>query len=384
MYNTLNLQANLFATVGGWFKFKNPQLGGIIIFITLILLVAFIVVATIFIKRKAKLKKQVVENNSQDQKPTCEQQTATQQPEQNIDFQPDQPVVNQNIQKPSANTDKKQEEIKQDEVEVQEKEQSVEQQVEEKQASQQEQPPVKQKKLSGKWVIEKKGEEEYISVLLASNGELMLTSETYSSEEGARNGVATILRGIDNGTFVIYEDKNKNYYCKLKSSNNKLLCAGEIYSTRANCVTAVDSIKHFAKESSIQKEVVIGTKYIEYTPAPLNITDIKKGTEGKWKVEKVDGNYSARLYASNGQLMLATEQVANIKNARNGIEAVKKNAEQANFIIDQDKSGRYYYKLRNWQKSVICIGEAYDSLDSCLKAIESVRRFALTAIVAEE
>ena len=79
-----------------------------------------------------------------------------------------------------------------------------------------------------------------------------------------------------------------------------------------------------------------------------------------------------------------TEEVALEKSAKNAIESVKKNAEQGNFIIDHDKFGRFYYKLRNAQKSVICIGEAYETLDSCTSAIESVRRFALTAIFVED
>ena len=48
--------------------------------------------------------------------------------------------------------------------------------------------------------------------------------------------------------------------------------------------------------------------------------------------------------------MLATEQVSLEKSARNAIESVKKNAEEGNFIIDRDKFGRFYYKLRNAQK----------------------------------
>ena len=57
------------------------------------------------------------------------------------------------------------------------------------------------------------------------------------------------------------------------------------------------------------------------------------------------------------------------------------NAADGNFVIDRDKFGRYYYKLRNVKKSVICIGETYDSLASCVSAIESVRRYAATAVM---
>ena len=42
---------------------------------------------------------------------------------------------------------------------------------------------------------------------VASNGEVMLNSEVYASAEGARNGVATIINGVNNGKFVVYNVK---------------------------------------------------------------------------------------------------------------------------------------------------------------------------------
>ena len=163
-----------------------------------------------------------------------------------------------------------------------------------------------------------------------------------------------------------------------------MLCVGEIYKGREQCLNSVESVKRFASTAPVAEEVEIGAQYIAYTPAPLS-NEYKKGTRGKWKIEKSEeGAYCAKLFASNGQLMLATEQVSQKNGALNAISSVKKNAEQGNFIIDRDKFGRFYYKLRNSQKSVICIGEAYDTLESCNSAIESVRRFALSAIVPGE
>lgn len=239
------------------------------------------------------------------------------------------------------------------------------------------------KKLNGKWAVEIKSEGEYMAKLSASNGEVMLSSEIYTTEEGARNGISTIVKGIENGKFVIYQDKNKNFYYKLKTSGNRLLCVGEIYKSKDQCLKAVDTVKRIAKDSIINPKLVEGAKYVDYVPQ--EVEPLKKGIRGKWRVEQTDdGNYSAKLYASNGQLMLASEEVSLKKTAENAIESIKKNAAAGNFIIDHDKFGRFYYKLRNAQKSVICIGEAYEKLDSCTAAIESVRRFAATAVVEEK
>ena len=232
-------------------------------------------------------------------------------------------------------------------------------------------------KVLGKWIIERKSDDEYISVLFASNGEAMLTSETYVSEDGARKGVATIVKAVENGDFVIYKNKNGNYYFKLKSAANRLLCAGEIYKDKAGCESAVESVKRIAKDSPVLEEVSDGEKYLEYTPVNLAESDLKSAAKGKWKIEtNEDGKFYATLYASNGQVMLSTEEVSAKATALSGIENVKKNALAGNFVIDKDKFGKFYYKLRNANKSVICIGESYPTSARCISALESVRKLA--------
>ena len=163
-----------------------------------------------------------------------------------------------------------------------------------------------------------------------------------------------------------------------------MLCVGEIYQSQEQCNKAVETVKRIAKNSKIAEKVVEGNHYIDYVPLVIDKYEVKKGTNGKWKIEKdSEGNYLAKLYASNGQVMLATEGVASKTSAKTAITSVKKNSKEGNFIIDKDKFGRFYYKLRNAKKSVICIGEPYEKLESCISALESVRRFAETAIIEE-
>jgi len=240
-------------------------------------------------------------------------------------------------------------------------------------------------KHDGKWIVEYKGDGEYLSKLVANNGEVMLSSEIYSTEEGARNGIATIVKNTQNGNFIIYRDKSDKFYYKLKNGTNRLLCVGEIYKTKDQCLKAVESVKRMAGKAIIVDKLVEGEAYVDYTPEKVDSYDFTARTRGKWIVEmNEDGRYTAKLFASNGQLMLATEEVAQKTTALKAIDSVKKNSAEGNFIIDRDKFGRFYYKLRNAQKSVICIGEAYEKLDSCTSALESVRRFAATAVLVEE
>lgn len=239
-----------------------------------------------------------------------------------------------------------------------------------------------QEKRGGKWIIEIKSKNEFISVLLASNGQVMLSSEIYTTEEGARLGIETIIKAVQGGAFLIYEDKNGNYYYKLKNASNRLLCVGEIYKSKAQCQGSIDSVKRIAGISPVAKNPVKGD-YVSYSPIKRPKYEVKKGMEGKWKIETLAGKYYAVLCASNGQVMLATEPVATSQSALSSIESVKKNCSAGNFVVEKDKFGRFYYKLRNAQKSVICIGEAYEKLDSCADAIETVRKYAKTAILVK-
>lgn len=238
------------------------------------------------------------------------------------------------------------------------------------------------KKITGKWVIKEKGEGEFVAFLYANNGELILTSEIYASEESARTGVETIKKNIG-GDVQIYKDKNRNYYFKLKSVKNRILCVGETYKTRDLCENAADSVKRFADspvQDGVEKDITV-IKYVLPKKEPK--VDERSAYSGKWVIEKDDDTYMAKLFASNGELLLNSESYVSYASAKSAIETIKTNGIAGNFIIDSDKKGRYFFKLRSAQKATLCIGETYAQLSACQSAIESVRRFLKTAKLIE-
>lgn len=238
------------------------------------------------------------------------------------------------------------------------------------------------KKITGKWVIKEKGEGEFVAFLYANNGELILTSEIYASEESARTGIETIKKNIG-GDVQIYKDKNRNYYFKLKSVKNRILCVGETYKTRDLCENAADSVKRFADspvQDGVEKDITV-IKYVLPKKEPK--VDERSAYSGKWVIEKDDDTYMAKLFASNGELLLNSESYVSYASAKSAIETIKTNGIAGNFIIDSDKKGRYFFKLRSAQKATLCIGETYAQLSACQSAIESVRRFLKTAKLIE-
>ena len=245
--------------------------------------------------------------------------------------------------------------------------------------------PVKEAKATvGKWIIKEKGEGEFVAFLYANNGEIMLTSEIYTSEESARAGIDTIRKNVDGGTFVNYKDKNKNFYFKLKSVKNRILCVSETYKSEALAESAKESVKRFVSspvQSGVEKDITV-VKYV--LPKKEEPVDTRSAYSGKWKIEKDGDTYMAKLFASNGELLLNSESYVSYASAKSAIATIVTNGVAGNFIIDSDKKGRYFFKLRSAQKATLCIGETYAKLDSCQNAIESVRRFLKTAKLTED
>lgn len=245
--------------------------------------------------------------------------------------------------------------------------------------------PVKEAKATvGKWIIKEKGEGEFVAFLYANNGEIMLTSEIYTSEESARAGIDTIRKNVDGGTFVNYKDKNKNFYFKLKSVKNRILCVSETYKSEALAESAKESVKRFVSspvQSGVEKDITV-VKYV--LPKKEEPVDARSAYSGKWKIEKDGDTYMAKLFASNGELLLNSESYVSYASAKSAISTIVTNGVAGNFIIDSDKKGRYFFKLRSAQKATLCIGETYAKLDSCQSAIESVRRFLKTAKLTED
>ena len=349
----------------------------------LVLLLAIVIIAIV---SHAKKKKKV-QNNA----PIKAEKTEKTAENQAI-FEPKSEEKAEKIEEIPAKTEEKEEIIEEKppipeekQPKIEEKQPEMKEKTNKKQAAKatvKQETKAEPKRMLGKWRIIVKGENAYIAALHASNGEVMLTSEIYSTEDGARSGVETIRRGTETGNFVIYRDKGGDYYFKLKSAGNRLLCVGEIYKTKDACEKAAESVKRIAKDSPLMIQVSEGERFIAYTPA--EVTPPAKKNQGKWRIEQGEnGGFSAKLYANNGQVMLSTEEVASRKTAEKAIESVCKNCAAGNFYIDKDKFGRFYYKLHNVQKSVICTGETYDKVDSVVSAIESVRRFASNAELTE-
>ena len=242
----------------------------------------------------------------------------------------------------------------------------------------------------GKWTIfrvitndgdkETPEDEMYFFELHASNGEKLLSSEEYTSYNGALRGIQTHKNNILKGNFKITLSKKGDYIFKLLSGKNMLLCMGEHYITKARCESAIESTKRFARtavlDENVQDHVIKVPVEDDSEVAPL-----PDGYNGKWIIDghvAPDGEevFFFELFANNGEKLLSSEEYTTYIGAVNGIQTHKLNIEKGNFRISLTKRGDYIYKLLNGNGQLLCLGEHYKTKRLCLNAVESVKRFA--------
>lgn len=106
--------------------------------------------------------------------------------------------------------------------------------------------------------------------LKAGNGEVIATSEVYSSEDACRNGIASVQKNapvaaVEDQTvegyaeqkhpkFEVYADKAGEFRFRLKATNGQIIAVGEGYKAKASCLNGIESVKKNAPDAEIVEQ----------------------------------------------------------------------------------------------------------------------------------
>jgi uncharacterized protein YegP (UPF0339 family) len=106
--------------------------------------------------------------------------------------------------------------------------------------------------------------------LKATNGQIILTSEVYTTVAACRNGIASVAKNapiakVENQTekgwktlthpkFEMYQDKAGEYRFRLKARNGQIIAVSEGYTAKAGCVNGIESVQKNAPEAEIVEE----------------------------------------------------------------------------------------------------------------------------------
>ncbi|WP_333862963.1 YegP family protein [Sphingobacterium sp.] len=106
---------------------------------------------------------------------------------------------------------------------------------------------------------------------------------------------------------------------------------------------------------------------------------------GKFEVKtRKNGEFQFNLKAGNGQVILSSEGYTTKANCLNGIESVKKNAQDdSKFDRKTSTNGKHYFNLKATNGQIIGSSEMYESASGMENGIESVKKNAPDATVEE-
>ena len=106
---------------------------------------------------------------------------------------------------------------------------------------------------------------------------------------------------------------------------------------------------------------------------------------GKFEIKTTDsGKTMFNLKAANGQVILTSQSYASMDGCKNGIESVKKNAQNdAQFERKTAKDGSPFFTLNATNGQVIGQSEMYSSNDAMENGIASVKKNAPDAEVED-
>lgn len=249
-------------------------------------------------------------------------------------------------------------------------------------------PPVKEK------VEPEKSENRYVGKyevfpeagffkyrLKASNGEILIVSQGYSARTGATNGIDTLKRNIETGTFEIYTDKNDFSQFAIKGNAGRIIALGEFYESKKRCESAIESVKRFYPSDKIVQLDEIPAS--EIREEQIEMVPVEPNSNGKMEIVQKENLWVFILKASNSEVLFESSGYTTKTGCLSGLETIKKAIENANFRVSKDKQGRWQFKLYSTNNQLLLTGETYVDKDNCISAVASVRKFALNAKVTE-
>ncbi|MDL5512237.1 YegP family protein [Arenibacter sp. M-2] len=105
----------------------------------------------------------------------------------------------------------------------------------------------------GKFEIKKDKSDQFRFNLKASNGQVILSSEAYKTKASCENGIASVkANSTDDNKYERKTAKNGNPYFNLKATNGQVIGSSEMYSSTSAMENGIASVKNNATEASIE------------------------------------------------------------------------------------------------------------------------------------
>ena len=107
----------------------------------------------------------------------------------------------------------------------------------------------------GTFVITKRKDGEFQFNLKAGNGQVILSSEGYSTRAACDNGIESVRKNsLEDNRFERKESTNGKPYFNLKATNGQVIGKSELYESTASMENGIESVKKNAPDAEIKED----------------------------------------------------------------------------------------------------------------------------------
>ena len=107
--------------------------------------------------------------------------------------------------------------------------------------------------MAGKFEIKRAKDGQFYFNLKARNGEIILTSETYTTKANAQKGATSVMtNALLDQRFERKRSRRNEPYFVLKAANGEPIGVSEMYSSTAAMENGIESVKRNAPEARVE------------------------------------------------------------------------------------------------------------------------------------
>ncbi|MGJ7030497.1 YegP family protein [Niabella hirudinis] len=108
----------------------------------------------------------------------------------------------------------------------------------------------------GKFVVSKRTNGEFQFNLKAGNGQVILTSEGYTTRAACDNGIESVKKNApDDSNYDRKTSSNEKPFFNLKAGNGQVIGKSELYESEAARENGIASVKKNAPEAEVVEEL---------------------------------------------------------------------------------------------------------------------------------
>jgi uncharacterized protein YegP (UPF0339 family) len=193
--------------------------------------------------------------------------------------------------------------------------------------------------------------------VVSGNGNVLLSSEGYSTRLGALNGIISVLdNGAYESSYTAIKGSNGKYHLNLLAANGAIIATTQQYSTKSSATRAIGSCARAVSSYLASWET---------------------NTAARAQVLPSDAGWRFNIYAANGAVVLTSESYTDEAAALNGaFSTVENGASATAYEIRSSSSSKWYFVLKASNGQIVGTSQMYAT-----KASAERGRDALVALL---